>query len=168
MLDFTVSLYIKMQILTLWVHVSSRAWFGEAVLWMLTVLILMYSKQSAQKCGNPFCPWQCPYPLGRKRIIFERQVGVKSTQKEEDRRREKRQRGTTDCGQHWTCALRWSLFPPRVTFLAGCNFYVPPWACSLVFLPHLMRHFSDVCHWWTHSELYPILPLGEQICFIHS
>ena len=38
----------------------------------------MYSKQSARKCGNPFCPWQCPYPLGRKSIIFERQVGVKS------------------------------------------------------------------------------------------
>ena len=89
--------------------------------------------------GNAPTPWEETYYF---REASGREI---TTQKEEDRRREKRQRGTTDCGQHWTCALRWSLFPPRVTFLAGCNFYVLPWACSLVFLPHLMRHFSDVC-----------------------
>ena len=44
----------------------------------LTVVILTYSKRSVRKCGNPFSPWQRPYPLGRKRIIFEKQVGVKS------------------------------------------------------------------------------------------
>ena len=44
----------------------------------LTVVILMYSKRSVRKCGNPFSPWQCPYPLGKKRIILEKQVGVKS------------------------------------------------------------------------------------------
>ena len=102
--------------------------------------------------GNAPTPWEETY------YFREASVREITTQKEEDRRREKRQRGTTDCGQHWTCALRWSLFPPRVTFLAFLHkegdsfyarkvthFYVPPWACSLVFLPHLMRHFSDVC-----------------------
>ena len=44
----------------------------------VTVVILMYSKRSVRKCGNPLSTWQCPYPQGRKRIIFEKQVGIKS------------------------------------------------------------------------------------------
>ena len=107
-------------------------------------------------------------PPGEETYYFREPSGRGiTTQKEEDRRREKRQRGTTDCGQHWTCALHWSLFPPRVTFLAGCNFYAPPLGVVSCFPPSFNETFFRCLSWWTHSALHAILPLGEQFIIFH-
>ena len=88
-------------------------------------------------------------PPGEETYYFQEASGREiTTQKEEDRQREKGQRGTTaqtvaSVG-HMFCVDLSSL---RVSpFLRVVTFTPPPPACSLVFLPHLMRHFSDVCH----------------------
>lgn len=99
------------------------------------------------KVRKSFCPWQCAYPLGRKRIIFGNQVGVESPPRKKrigGGKRDNEGLQTVASIGHVLCI---DLSSHRVSpSLRVVIFTPPPWAWSLVFLPHLMRHFSDVCH----------------------